>query len=156
MSEEALKSYLELSDRDIREQLVALLARPLPTTGRRQPPFLAIETLLCYGLFSVRDQHHYGGGNIETVPEVVKTLAVLFRRRSNMRLAANPVALGIPTRISSCLGPGQHHDRQGRGDIEENPPPYPGMECGYHSASDLFPLFGMIHREVCRHLLALA
>ena len=57
-----------------------ILARDPPVPGKRQAPFKAVETLLCYGLFSLIDPHHYGGANIDQVPEIVGTLATFFRR----------------------------------------------------------------------------
>jgi putative restriction endonuclease len=48
--------------------------------GKRQVPYNAVETLLCYGLFSLVDPHHFGGANMDQVPATVGTLAVFFRR----------------------------------------------------------------------------
>ncbi len=75
-----LQEYLDLSPHQIRRQLMEILARDLPVPGKRQVPFKAVETLLCYGLFSLIDPHHYGGANIDQVPEIVGTLATFFRR----------------------------------------------------------------------------
>ncbi|MFV1959462.1 MAG: HNH endonuclease [Planctomycetota bacterium] len=47
---------------------------------RRQDPFLPVEVLLCYGLFRLLDPHRFGGGNIDRVPDEVKTLARTFVR----------------------------------------------------------------------------
>src|SRR5581483_6423422 len=80
MSKDALRSYLELSAQEIRQQLTEITRRHVPEPGRRQVPFNAVETLLCYGLFYLLDPHRYGGGNIEKVPPIVNTLAALFRR----------------------------------------------------------------------------
>ncbi len=80
MKEDALRAYLDLSPQDIVQQLTAITARRMPEAGRRQVPFNAVETLLCYGLFYVLDPHRYGGGNIDKVPSIVNTLATLFRR----------------------------------------------------------------------------
>ena len=82
MPDESLRAYLDLSAQDIQEQLLALMARQ-PPTGRRQVPFNAVETLLCYGLFSQLNPHRYGGSNIETVPPLVKNLAAFFHRSAN-------------------------------------------------------------------------
>ena len=72
--------HLELSHREILEQLTEISARQLPDPGRRQVPFTLVETLLCYGLFAILDPHRYGGANIDKVPPLVHTLAVFFRR----------------------------------------------------------------------------
>ena len=72
-----LKEYLELSPRIIRENFRTILAR---SPRKRQEAFTVVETLLCYGLFNLVNPHKYGGGNIESVPEVVKTLAHFFQR----------------------------------------------------------------------------
>jgi putative restriction endonuclease len=80
MAEGSLQDYLDLSPHQIRRQLMDILARELPVPGKRQVPFNAVETLLCYGLFSLVDPHHYGGANINQVPEIVSTLATFFRR----------------------------------------------------------------------------
>jgi len=80
MAETALQEYLDLSPHQIRRQLMDILARNLPVPGKRQVPFKAVETLLCYGLFSLVDPHHYGGANINQVPEIVGALATFFRR----------------------------------------------------------------------------
>jgi putative restriction endonuclease len=74
-----LKEYLELSLQAIREDLRAIQARSFRS---RQESFNVVETLLCYGLFRLVNPHRYGGGNIDRVPEVVKTLASFFRRSS--------------------------------------------------------------------------
>ena len=78
--EKDLQTYLNLSEQVIRQNLLALLARPFPQPGRRQEPFNPVEILLCYGLFEQVNPHRYGGGNIEQVPNIVKALAVFFRR----------------------------------------------------------------------------
>ena len=80
MAEATLQEFLDLSPQQIRTQLVDTLARDLPSPGKRQVPFNAVETLLCYGLFSMVDPHHYGGANIDRVPAIVRTLATFFRR----------------------------------------------------------------------------
>src|SRR5690242_10763823 len=54
---------------------------PFPhVPGKRQVPFNAVETLLCYGLFSLIDPHHYGGGNIDRIPASARILSIFFRR----------------------------------------------------------------------------
>ncbi len=75
-----LHDYLELSQEDIQKQLAEIGARQEPIPGRRQAPFTAVETLLCYGLFTLCNPHRYGGANIHTVPPVVTTLATFFQR----------------------------------------------------------------------------
>lgn len=75
-----LQTYLNLSEATTRQNLLAILARPLPQPGQRQEPFNPVEILLCYGLFERVNPHRYGGGNIRQAPEVVKTLADFFRR----------------------------------------------------------------------------
>ena len=72
--------HLELSHREILEQLAEISARQLPEPGRRQVAFNLVETLLCYGLFSILDPHRYGGANIDKVPPIVNTLAAFFCR----------------------------------------------------------------------------
>ena len=80
MAEATLQEYLNLSPEQIRIQLMAILERDLPLPGKRQGSFNAVETLLCYGLFSLVDPHHYGGANIDRVPAIVGTLSTFFRR----------------------------------------------------------------------------
>ncbi len=80
MPEGVLQEYLDLSSQQIRTQLMDILARRLPAPGKRQVSFNNVETLLCYGLFSLVDPHHYGGGNIARVPVIVSELATFFRR----------------------------------------------------------------------------
>lgn len=80
MAEAILREYLDLSPQQIRSQLMDILKRELPLPGKRQVPFNAVETLLCYGLFSLIDPHHYGGANIDQLPTSVSTLAAFFRR----------------------------------------------------------------------------
>jgi len=80
MAEATLQEYLELSSQQIRIQLMDILERDFPLLSKRQVPFNAVETLLCYGLFSLVDPHHYGGANIDQVPEIVGRLATFFRR----------------------------------------------------------------------------
>lgn len=80
MSEDLLQGYLDLSPQQIRAQLMNIIARRLPEPGKRQVSFNAVETLLCYGLFSIIDPHHYGGANIDQLPASVSTLAAFFRR----------------------------------------------------------------------------
>ena len=70
----------ELSTREFRNYLTEISQRQFPQRGQRQVPFNLVETLLCYGLFSILDPHKYGGSNIDTVPPIVKTLATFFRR----------------------------------------------------------------------------
>jgi putative restriction endonuclease len=71
---------LELSHREILNQLTEISSRQLPEPGHRQVAFNAVETLLCYGLFYILDPHRYGGTNIDKVPSIVRTLAAFFRR----------------------------------------------------------------------------
>lgn len=71
---------LELSSQHIAACLLEITRRQFPPHGHRQVPFNDVETLLCYGLFYVLDPHKYGGANIKTVPSVVQTLAMFFRR----------------------------------------------------------------------------
>jgi alkylation response protein AidB-like acyl-CoA dehydrogenase len=61
--EEVLRSYLDLTQEQVRQQLADILAREATAPGHRQVPFNAVETLLCYGLFYLLDPHRYGGGN---------------------------------------------------------------------------------------------
>ncbi len=80
--EKDLQTYLNLSEQAIRKDLLAILARSFPPPGQRQEAFNPVETLLCYGLFERVNPHRYGGGNIERVPDVVKTVAAFCRRTS--------------------------------------------------------------------------
>jgi putative restriction endonuclease len=75
-----LQDYLELSRTRIQQQLAEITARHPAVPGQRQGPFNAIETLLCYGLFTLCDPHKYGGRNIQAVPREVTALATFFRR----------------------------------------------------------------------------
>lgn len=80
MEQALLKRYLEITNQEMQAQLTRLLNRSYPESGKRQEPFLEIETLLCAGLFHVLDPHHFGGGNIHLVPPAVKALAAFFHR----------------------------------------------------------------------------
>ncbi len=60
MAEAELQTYLGLSAQRIRIHLLDILARDPPAPNKRQVPFNAVETLLCYGLFSLVDPHRYG------------------------------------------------------------------------------------------------
>jgi putative restriction endonuclease len=80
MAEVELHAYLGLSARQIRTHLLDILARDPPAPNKRQVPFNAVETLLCYGLFSLVDPHRYGGANIGQVPAIVGTLATFLHR----------------------------------------------------------------------------
>ena len=80
MAEALLREYLDLSPQQIHAQLMDILQRDVPLPGKRQVPFNAVETLLCYGLFSLIDPHHYGGANIDQLPASVNKLATFFRR----------------------------------------------------------------------------
>lgn len=75
-----VEQYTKISRLDVIEQLRHLIDRALPTLGRRQEPFLPIETLLCYGLFFIFDPHHFGGRNIDQLPSIARRLAKVFRR----------------------------------------------------------------------------
>ncbi len=72
--------HLDLTQQEIRKQLTEITTRQLPEPGQRQVAFNVVETLLCYGLFSILDPHRYGGANIDKVPPIVQTLAAFFRR----------------------------------------------------------------------------
>ena len=48
MAEGTLQEYLDLSPHRI-QQLMDILTRDPPVPGKRQAPFKAVETLLCYG-----------------------------------------------------------------------------------------------------------
>jgi len=80
MADVELQVYLGLTPQQIRTHLLDMLARDPPAPGKRQVPFNAVETLLCYGLFSQVDPHRYGGANIGQVPAIVGTMAAFFRR----------------------------------------------------------------------------
>jgi putative restriction endonuclease len=80
MAEAELQAYLGLSSQQIRTHLLDILARDPPAPNKRQVPFNAVETLLCYGLFSLVDPHRYGGANIGQVPAIVGTLATFLHR----------------------------------------------------------------------------
>jgi putative restriction endonuclease len=72
--------HLDLTQQEILKQLTEITTRQLPEPGHRQVAFNVVETLLCYGLFSILDPHRYGGANIDKVPPIVQTLAAFFRR----------------------------------------------------------------------------
>src|SRR5712692_3758550 len=80
MSQDDISYALDLSREAILKHLIDISSRHFPEPGRRQVPFTLVETLLCYGLFSILDPHHYGGANIDTLPSAVKTLVAFFRR----------------------------------------------------------------------------
>ncbi len=60
----ALISYISPQNSANIHAIYHMLARDPPAPGKRQVPFNAVETLLCYGLFSLVDPHRYGGANI--------------------------------------------------------------------------------------------
>src|SRR5262245_21236100 len=79
MAETELQAYLALTSQQIRTPLLDILARDPPASDKRQVPFNAVETLLCYGLFSLVDPHRFGGAKIGQMPAVVGTQATIFR-----------------------------------------------------------------------------
>ena len=80
MVQESTEYTLDVSRQQIIAHLQEIAARSLPSAGRRQVAFNIVETLLCYGLFYILDPHHYGGGNIDTLPVPAKKLAAFFCR----------------------------------------------------------------------------
>ncbi|GHO56043.1 restriction endonuclease [Ktedonobacter robiniae] len=76
----SISKYIDITFDEIRSQIITLLAREMPPPGKRQAPFNPVETLLCYGLFTLVNPHTYGGGNIASAPQIVHQLAALFRR----------------------------------------------------------------------------
>src|SRR5579871_2381996 len=93
---------LELSPQQILNCLTEIYKRQFPKPGHRQVPFNIVETLLCYGLFYILDPHKYGGANIATAPQCVKTLAAFFRR--------TPVS--ITNKMLNLDGSRQHSARE--------------------------------------------
>jgi putative restriction endonuclease len=61
MAEAELQAYLDLTPQQIRTYLLDMLARDPPAPGKYQVSFHAVETLLCYGLFSLVDPHRLHG-----------------------------------------------------------------------------------------------
>jgi len=80
MVQDSTEYTLDVSRPQIIAHLQEIRTRSLPSAGRRQVPFNTVETLLCYGLFYILDPHHYGGGNIDTLPAPAKKLATFFCR----------------------------------------------------------------------------
>ncbi|GCF08793.1 HNH endonuclease [Dictyobacter arantiisoli] len=72
--------YTHLQRVDILQLLRDIDIRSCPENGKRQVPFNAVETLLCFGLFWIVNPHSFGGANIDKVPDDVKTLAKFFKR----------------------------------------------------------------------------
>jgi putative restriction endonuclease len=65
----------------LREQWLALLARPAPAPGKRQVAFLPLETVLsAMGSLVVVHRHYGGGGRSDRAPSPVPELAALFKR----------------------------------------------------------------------------
>ena len=74
---EGVDVYLNLTESDARAQWRSIARR---AQAPRQVAFLPVETLLCYGLFFEMNPHQFGGANIDSVPDTVKTLASTFKR----------------------------------------------------------------------------
>jgi putative restriction endonuclease len=75
-----VEHYTQIKRPDALAQLSHIVERSFPVLGRRQEPFVPVETLLCYGLFFVLDPHRYGGRNADRMPDIVRRLATFFRR----------------------------------------------------------------------------
>lgn len=80
MTEQNIQRFIELSDEDIQNQLLALLKRSIPQASKRQEKFNPVEVLLCYGLFEIVDPHKFGSRNAADLPSEVKKLATFFKR----------------------------------------------------------------------------
>lgn len=75
-----LSAFLDLTPEQAMAQWTRILGRSQPEPGKRQEPFLPIEVILSYGLFFVMNPHSFGGANMARAPELVRTLALTFRR----------------------------------------------------------------------------
>ena len=78
MSQDDVSYTLDLSRKEIVNHLVDIASRHFPEPGRRQVPFTLVETLLCYGLFSILDPHHYGAPTSTRFPRLSKHLPPSF------------------------------------------------------------------------------
>lgn len=70
-----------------REQIEALLMRPVVAEGRRQSAFLPIETILCLAAMPSVDHRRFGGTTAHLAGPPVQELARLFRRPPSSILA---------------------------------------------------------------------
>ncbi len=82
-SEVDLRLYYELQKSDVERWLAEILNRAYAPEGKRQVVFNPVETLLCYGLFYIIDPHHYGGSNLNQLPDDVPLLASFFKRTAS-------------------------------------------------------------------------
>lgn len=80
MIDPEIQRYLNLSTNEIRKNLLELLNRQNPLSGKRQVDYNPVETLLCYGLFEILDPHKFGGNSLHKLPKEAKELASFFHR----------------------------------------------------------------------------
>lgn len=76
----SLDDYLGLNLFSATAQWRGIIGRPLAIPGRRQPPFTAVETLLCFGLGMVSEPGRSGRVNIRESDTNALLLAKLFKR----------------------------------------------------------------------------
>lgn len=82
-----LRDYLDLSLEGARQQWAALASRHPRVEGERQPPFLPIETLTCFGLGLIAPPSRNNTINLRRSDPAVQAYARLFKR-SEKSLAA--------------------------------------------------------------------
>jgi len=79
--------YYDLTPAQARRQWQSILARPWPAAGKRQVPFVPVETLLCLAGMFVVEHSRFGSGSAHRAPEPVQSLASLFKRPSTSIIA---------------------------------------------------------------------
>lgn len=82
-----LADYVDLMPAAARSQFASLAARGSVPAGRRQVPFLPVETLLCLAASFLVDHTRFGSSTAPKAPEPIQTLARLFRRPPSSVLA---------------------------------------------------------------------
>lgn len=82
-----LADYLNVTEGDARQQFQELARRASAVDGERQPAFLPVETLLCFGASLLVNHRKFGGSTARRAPEPVPSLSRLFRRSPSSVLA---------------------------------------------------------------------
>lgn len=83
----SLADVVRLNLESAHDQMSMLLDRTSAAAGRRQPPFLPIETVLCLAAMRLVRHSRFGGSTAHMAEYPVPQLAELFRRPHSSILA---------------------------------------------------------------------
>ncbi|MCK0117556.1 hypothetical protein MWU57_10985 [Isoptericola sp. S6320L] len=72
--------YFDLTRAQAAQQWQGILARAWPAAGKRQVPFVPVETLLCLAAMFVVEHTRFGSSSAHRAPEPVQSLARLVKR----------------------------------------------------------------------------